>query len=80
MAGPRRDIMVLINGETMSPRAIELAIEHLNNIIFQTETPEQFCQTHELVVRNKITSNPLKMLKLLHKAEPGAFRFLICKN
>ena len=80
MTGPRRDIMVLIKGETMSHRDIELAIEQLNNIIFQTETPEQFCQTHELVVRNKITSNPHKMLKLLNKADPGAFRFLICIN
>lgn len=80
MADPRRDIMVLLKDEHMSPGAIKLAIERLNSIIYKTETPEQFCQTHELVVRNNITSNPGKMLKLLRKADPGSFRFLICKN
>ena len=80
MADPRRDIMVLLKDEYMSPLAIKLAIERLNAIIYNTETPEQFCQTHELVVRNKITSSPVKMLKLLRKEDPGSFRFLICKN
>ena len=80
MAGPRRDIMVLLKDELMHPGAIENTVECLNTILFKTESPDQFCRTHELVVRNRITSNPDRMLKLLYKAEPGAFRFLICKN
>ena len=80
MAGPRRDIMVLIKDALMSPGAIESEVENLNTILYKTESPEKFCQTHELVVRNRITSNPDRMLQLLQKEEPGAFRFLICKN
>ena len=64
----------------MNPGTIELEVECLNSILYKTESPEQFCLSHELVVRNKITSNQSKMLKLLQNAEPGAFRFLICKN
>lgn len=80
MAGARRDIMVLLKDEFMSPRAIELEVECLNNILFKTESPKQICQSHELVVRNRITSKPGKILRSLSKAEPGPFRFLICKN
>ena len=80
MAGPRRDIMVLMKDEFMSPRAIELEVECLNSILFKTESSITFCQSHELIIRNRITSKPGKILKSLSKAEPGHFRFLICKN
>ena len=80
MAGPRRDIMLLIKDEFMTPRAIELEVECLNSILFKTESPIIICQSHELIIRNRITSKPEKILKSLRKAEPGPFRFLVCKN
>jgi len=80
MDGPRRDILVLLKNEFMSPQALESEVERINSILFRTESPHQFCIAHELVDRNRITSRFSRLLKLLHKAERGPFRFLICKN
>ena len=52
----------------------------LRNLIFFIESPEQFCIAHELVDRNRITSNRKKILKEAGRKELRTFRFLINKN
>ena len=80
MDGPRRDIMMLVRNEFIGQEAIENELECLNGILYQTESPRQFCIAHELIDRNKITSNTSKLLRNYLKEDPGPFRFFICKN
>lgn len=54
--------------------------ERLYQIVSETESPEQFCIAHELLDRNRITSDPRKILKELLRREKRAFRFFINKN
>lgn len=80
MVSPRRDIMVIIRNEFMSQRALESEIRNINSVLFQAESLRQFCISHELVDRNRITSKENRILKFFSKADLGPFRFLICKN
>ena len=80
MNTPRRDILVLLKNEFMSEQAIEQEVECLNEILQQTESSENFCTAHELVNRNRITSQPNKILNAVRFAELRPFRFLINKN
>jgi len=80
MTNLNRDIMVLLKQEFISEQALQQEVEILNRLFVQTEAPESFCAAHELVDRNRITSNKKKILKEsnLYKLRP--FRFLINKN
>ncbi len=80
MKMPNRDLLVLLKSEFMSPRAIELEVECLNDMLRSTESDEQFCRAHELVDRNHITNNHKKLLKAIRYTELKQFRFLINKN
>jgi hypothetical protein len=80
MISPRRDIMVIVRNEFMSQPALESEIRNINSVLFQAESLRQFCISHELVDRNRITSKAAKILKWQSKEELGPFRFLICKN
>ena len=80
MKMPNRDLLVLLKSEFMSPKALELEVECLNDMLHCTESDEQFCIAHELVDRNRITSNPKKLLKAIRYTELKQFRFLINKN
>jgi hypothetical protein len=80
MKMPNRDLLVLLKSEFMSPQAIEQEVECLNDMLRCTESDEQFCIAHELVDRNRITSNPKRILKAIRFTELKQFRFLINKN
>jgi hypothetical protein len=80
MKTPNRDLLVLFKNEFASQRAIEQEVECINHILIQVESPDQFCIAHELVSRNRITSNPRKILKAIRFAELKAFNFLLNKN
>ena len=80
MKMPNRDLLVLLKSEFMSQQAIEQQVECLNDMLRRTESDEQFCIAHELVNRNRITSNPKKILKAIRFSELRQFRFLINKN
>ena len=77
---PDRDLLVLLKSEFMSPRAIEQEVECLNEILFHTERPEEFCKAHELVVRNRITQKTSKLLIAFGLPELKPFWFLINRN
>ena len=80
MKTPNRDLLVLLKNEFASQRAIEQEVECINHILIQAESPQQFCIAHELVARNRITSNPRKILQAVRFSELKPFRFLINKN
>jgi hypothetical protein len=80
MRTPNRDLLVLLKNEFATQRAIEHEVECINHVLVQVESMEQFCQAHELVDRNRITSKPKKILRAIRFAELRPFRFLINKN
>ena len=80
MPGPKRDILVVVKDQFLSDQAIEHEVECLNEILRNTETNEHFCEAHELVDRNRITSKPQRILKAIRFVELKPFRFLIIKN
>lgn len=80
MKMPNRDLIVLLKSEFMSRQAMEHAVECLNDMLRSTESDEQFCIAHELVNRNRITTNPKKILKATRFTELKQFLFLINKN
>lgn len=64
----------------MSEQALEKELDWLDELLQIAESPEIFCQTHELADRNRITQKPIKLLKYFYKTTLNPFRFLICKN
>ena len=80
MKNPNRDLLVLLKNEFVSQQAIQHEVECINHILVQAESFEHFCQAHELVERNRITSKPKKILRAIRFSELKPFRFLINKN
>ncbi len=80
MKTPHRDILVLLKNEFMNEQTIQQEVKCLNEILRQTESPEEFCIAHELVDRNSITSRSRKILHAICSAKLKPFRFLINKN
>lgn len=76
MISSNRDILVLLQGETMS----EGELQDLHKILQAAETPDKFCIAHELVDRNRITHDPKKIRKESRHYFLRPFRFLINKN
>ena len=80
MMNSNRNLFVLFNTGLLDEKAIEQEVECLNQILLTTESAEQFCIAHELVDRNRITSNKKKILKESRHFLMKPFRFLINKN
>jgi hypothetical protein len=75
-----RNLLVVLKSGFMSEEAIEQQVDSINNILYQVESAELFCTAHELVDRNRITSNPNKLLRESSYRNLRTFRFLINKN
>jgi hypothetical protein len=80
LKNPSRDLLVLLKNEFMTEQSIEREVDSLNEILHKAESPESFCTAHELVLRNHITKQPVKILNATRQSELKAFRFLINKN
>lgn len=80
MMNSNRNLFVLFNTGLLDEKAIEQEVECLNKILLATESAEQFCMAHELVDRNRITSNKKRVLKETKHFRLRPFRFLINKN
>jgi hypothetical protein len=77
---PTRDLLVLLRQDYLSEHAILHEVEILNKILHISESREQFCLAHELLDRNRIRSNPKRILNAASYEELKPFRFLINKN
>lgn len=75
-----RDLLVLLKNQFPTEQALEQEVEGLNDILLKAESDFAFCEAHELVNRNRITKNPVKILKAIRFPELKPFRFLINKN
>ena len=80
MTNLHRDILVMLKHESMTEDDIQQEVEILNEILAQAESPESFCTAHELVDRNRITSNSKRILRETRHFSLRPFRFLINKN
>jgi hypothetical protein len=80
MTSPLRDLIVLLKQEYMSPSAIEQEVECLHEILAEAESWESFFAAHELIDRNRITSNRKRIRKAIRNVELKPFRFLVNKN
>jgi hypothetical protein len=80
MINSNRNLLVIFSNGSPDEKTIEQEVECLNQILLNIESPEQFCIAHELVDRNRITSNKKKILKESRHYLMKPFRFLINKN
>lgn len=76
MISSNRDILVLLNTETIT----EEELHGLHRLLQNIESPEEFCRAHELVDRNRIRSRPRVILRESRRYFLRPFRFLINKN
>ena len=75
-----RNLLVFFNTRWPDEKFIEQEAEYLHQILLNTESAGQFCMAHELVDRNRITSNSKKILRETRHFSLRPFRFLINKN
>lgn len=75
-----RELVLLSKTALMSERALEKELVSLEGLFLYAESATAFCQTHELVTRNSITSKKerLKIIYYTHQLKP--FWFLLNKN
>jgi len=71
-----RNLVLLFNNKFISKQEED----RLNKILLAIQSPGHFCTAHELVNRNRITSEKKKILKEAGHIPLRAFRFLINKN
>lgn len=76
MINSTQSLLMLFNRECVSEKELNC----LNGLLLATETSEQFCIAHELVNRNRITSQKKKIIKESYRHQLRPFRFLINKN
>jgi hypothetical protein len=80
MKGFSKNLLVVFRNEFMTEQAFEHEVEAITEILLITDSSEHFCTATELVDRNRITSNPNKILKEAKHYRLRPFRFLINKN
>jgi hypothetical protein len=64
----------------MSEKALEKELISLEGLFLYAESQTAFCQTHELVTRNRITSKKEKLNIIFYSHHLKPFWFLINKN
>lgn len=75
-----RELVLLLNTGLMSERALEKELISLEEILKESESANVFCQTHEIVRRNRITRSSAILKAAMQRSELKAFHFLICVN
>ncbi len=75
-----KNLLILIKGRSFTEQEHEEEAMALHQILHTTITDENFCRVTELVDRNRISSNPRKILKTARHLHLRPFRFLINKN
>lgn len=75
-----RELVLLSKTALMSEKALEKELISLEELFLYAESESVFCQTHELITRNNITSKKerLKIIYYTHQLKP--FWFLMNKN
>jgi hypothetical protein len=82
MKSPNRDLLVLLKDETMSEQAIEREVEKLNDMLFQLESVDNFCVSHQMLDLNKfkIFTDQRSIMQVTRQKELKPFVFLCSLN
>lgn len=75
-----RELVLLSKTALMSEKALERELISLEHLFLYAESVTAFCQTHELVLRNRITTQRPKLIKIYHDHHLKPFWFLLNKN
>ena len=75
-----RELVLLSKTALMSEKALERELINLEHLFQYAESDTAFCQTHELVLRNGITSKRSKLINVYRTHELKPFWFLVNKN
>jgi len=82
MKSPNRDLLVLLKDEYMSEHAIEREVERLNALLFNVESFDNICVSHEIIDLNRyrIFHDRKTILSALKEKELKPFVFLSNMN
>jgi hypothetical protein len=75
-----RELVLLSKTALMSEKALEKELISLEQLFLYAESESVFCQTHQLVQRNRITSKKAKLIIIYYDHLLRPFWFLINKN
>ena len=75
-----RELVLLSKTALMSEKALEKELTSLEQLFLYAESESAFCQTHELVQRNGITSKKAKLINIFYSHQLKPFWFLMNKN
>lgn len=75
-----RELVLLSKTALMSEKALEKELISLEQLFLYAESESAFCQTHELVQRNGITSKKAKLINIFYSHQLKPFWFLMNKN
>ncbi|HKC37824.1 MAG TPA: hypothetical protein VKB95_17225 [Chitinophagaceae bacterium] len=75
-----RELVLLLKTALMSEKALEKELISLEHLFLYAESGTAFCQTHELVLRNRITSQRSKLINVYYDHQLKPFWFLVNKN
>jgi hypothetical protein len=75
-----RELVLLSKTALMSEKALEKELINLEQLFLYAESAAAFCQTHELVLRNGITSKRSNLTNVYHAHQLKPFWFLVNKN
>jgi len=75
-----RELVLLLKTALMSEKALEKELISLEQLFLYAESEAAFCQTHQLVQRNRITSKKTQLITLYYNHQLKPFWFLVNKN
>jgi len=75
-----RELVLLLKTALLSEKALEKELISLEHLFLYAESETAFCQTHELVLRNRITSKKSKLVTVYHDHQLKPFWFLVNRN
>jgi hypothetical protein len=75
-----RELVLLSKTALMSEKALEKELISLEQLFLYAESATAFCQTHELVQRNRITSKKTRLSVIFYNHLLKPFWFLVNKN
>ena len=75
-----RELVLLSKTALMSEKALEKELISLEQLFLYAESEPAFCQTHELVQRNRITSKKTRLTIIFYNNQLKPFWFLVNKN
>lgn len=82
MKTPNRDLLVLVKDESSNQLSMEYELEQLNEILFRTETIDNFCIASEVFDLNRymIIEDRKRLMHIFGQQRLKPFQFICNKN